>query len=122
MGHQAVQGIHFNTAKDKASVTARLNRGAKVSSQASKSAIYAANPDVKSAADTVAADTDALKAGVAAANAADAAAKKARSALAVLVKAWDTSFGVLVATGQKRCVTADDGTGLGMDVRSVTHN
>src|SRR5262249_21425775 len=105
--------VHFDVAGVKANPGTRLACGIKIGTQAPSSQLYAL-PDVKGAVDTVAKDTTAAQAALDAYNKANAAFQKARTALGIALGNWDGSFDVLVAVCEKRCVTTDDGTSVGM--------
>jgi hypothetical protein len=122
MSHPLVPGITFVLGPDKVDATSRIDRGVKVGSLGPQSPLYTKNADVKSAVDVTTTETAALKAAVDTASTAEAAANTARTALILATQSWDDSYAVLVATGEKYCVTENDGTSLGMDVRGTTHN
>lgn len=114
--------IHFDTGKDMADTATRVARGGKIGTLGTQSALYTGNPAVKAAVDSVVADTTALKSAQEADNTAQAAAGKARTALALAMSTWDGSYRVLTSTGSKVCKTADDGTSLGLLVRTTARN
>ncbi len=74
--------------------------------------------DVKSAVDTVAADTAAAQAALTAYTQAQAAYVKAGTALGLALGVWDGSFDITVAVAEKHCVTNDDGNGLGLPTQT----
>jgi hypothetical protein len=114
--------VHFDTSKDMVDTETRLARGVKISTLGPMSALYTGNPAVKGAVDTVVGDTTALKAAQDADNNAQAVASKARTALALAMSTWDGSYRILTSTGTKVCKTPDDGTSLGLVVRTTTKN
>ncbi len=117
--YQPVEGIRFDVGQDKASAETRVARGTKVTGIGPESPLYQEN-EIKTGVDAVVAGTAALKQGVEACAAASIALRKARSELSVLTRAWDRSYELLVAAGEKRCVSVEEGTGLGLSVRSRT--
>jgi hypothetical protein len=117
-----VQTIHFVIGVDTRNAANRITRGVKVGSEGPSSPLYATFPDLKAAVDGTNTDTTALKTAVDAYSKAEAAFKTAGQGLQVALTTWDLSYGVLVATAERRCVTAEDGTSLGLVVRGATHN
>ncbi len=117
--YQPVEGVKFEVGPDMESTDTRIVRGVKIGSQATQSPLYA-NVEVKPAIDGLLSDTVELKKAVEDHNVAQASYKKARSALVAGVAKWDGSYRVLVASAEKHCATADDGTGLGLVVRGKT--
>jgi hypothetical protein len=105
--------VHFDVASVKQSATTRLSCGVKVAAQAPSSPLYALT-DVKTTVDTLGADTTTAQAAVDTYNKTHGAFLKARTALGLALGTWDGTFDVLVALGEKHCVTNDDGAGLGM--------
>jgi hypothetical protein len=111
--HQPVTTIHFSVGPDKVDAQTRYDRGVKVASHGPQSPLYA-QADVKTAVDAVAQDTTTLKSLMDSHNTAYQGYLKARTALGTAVLAFDLSYGVLVTTAEKRCTSANDGTGLGL--------
>jgi hypothetical protein len=111
--------VHFEVASVKKNAATRVAVGTKVAAQGPSSALYQLT-DVKSAVDGVVTETAAVKAAVDDYNKAHGVFLKTRTALALVVGAWDGSYDLLVAAGQKHCVTADDGASLGVPVRGAT--
>jgi hypothetical protein len=107
--------IHFDASSVKASPTARLACGVKITAQATSSPLYALL-DVKAAVDVVIVDTATAQAALDTYNKAHGAFLKARTALGVALGGWDSSFDVLLAVSEKRCVTTDDAASLAMPV------
>lgn len=122
MTYQAVPTIQFLIGDDKVDEQARVDRGVAVGDQAPKSQLYLTHDDLKTAADDVVIKGKSLKTLMDAFTAADAAYKKARTALVTSVFAFDGSYDVFVALAEKYCITADDGTSLGLEVRSKVKN
>ena len=111
------QMIHFDVAAVKKSAATRIDCGVKIANQGPKSSLYGLS-DVKSAVDTVTADTAAAQAALTAYTQAQAAYVKAGTALGLALGVWDGSFDITVAVAEKRCVTVDDGNGLGLPTQT----
>ena len=122
MPYHANPTLQHSVGADKDTPAKRSKRGLMITTAASKSVVCQNHADAKAAADEVAKETVTLDAAVEAYDLAEAAYKKARTALATAVVAWDGSFDVYVALGDKYCATADDGVGMGMGVRGKTIN
>lgn len=122
MGYQPVEGIKFEVGADLKSATTRLDRGAKIKAQGTTSPLYQQQADIKTGVDNVVADTTTLKTLVDNCSAAKAALKKATTALTTGLLNWDRSYKFLVAAGEKRCATSDEGTSLGLSVRGKKKN
>ncbi len=117
--YQPVEGIKLDVGQDKASPEARISRGVKVGKLAVQSPLYQ-EAEIKAGVDAVTIDTAALQQGMESCAAAISAARKARSALNVLLRSWDRSYDLLLAAGEKRCTTEEEGTSLGLSVRPKT--
>ena len=117
MSHPIVPvSVHFDVSAVKRSAQTRVAAGTKVGAQAPQSPLYQ-QPEVKSAVDNVVAQTTATKAALDDNNKTHAAYVKSRTALAVLLAAWDGCFDILVPIAAKHCANGDDGASLGMGVR-----
>jgi hypothetical protein len=116
-----ISTIHFVVGPDKAGAQARYDRGVKIATHGPQSPLYTL-PDVKAGVDTVVADNVTLKAAMDAYTKARQGYLKARTALGTAVVGFDLSYGVLVTTAEKRCTTANDGAGLGLEPRGSTSN
>jgi hypothetical protein len=119
--HKVVPTIHFSVGPDKAHAQTRYDRGVKITTHGPQSPLYA-QADVKTAVDAVVADTTTLKGAMDAYATAFQSYLKARTALGTAVLAFDLSYGVLVTTAEKRCTSANDGTGLGLAPTGKTIN
>ena len=122
MTYHANPTIQLSVGDDKDTPAKRSKRGLTITTAAPKSVVCQNHPDAKAAADEVATETLNLNAAIEAYALAEAAHKKARTALASAVVAWDGSFDVYVALGEKYCATADNGVGMGVGVRVKTIN
>lgn len=122
MTSPGVPKIQFEVSDDKESAQSRYDRGIAVGNQAPQSALYQSKPEVKNAADDVVVKTAALKTAMDGVTTAEAGLKKARTILGTAVAAFDGSYDVLVAVGEKVCTTPDQGTALGMAPRGKTKN
>jgi hypothetical protein len=122
MSSQTVALIHFLTGGDTKNAANRVARGVKVAAEGPQSPLYTSSPDVKAAVDGLTAETTTLKGAIEAWQQAGAALRSASSALGTAVGSWDSAYGVVIATAERRCKTPDDGTKLGLLVRETTHN
>jgi hypothetical protein len=107
MSYHANPTIQLSVGADKDSPAKRSKRGLMITTAAQKSMVCQTHADARAAADEVTKETVTLDAAVAAYDLADAAYKKARTALTSAVLAWDGSFDVYVALGEKYCASAD---------------
>jgi Tfp pilus assembly major pilin PilA len=117
--YQPVEGIKLDVGQDKASAESRVARGVKVGSMALQSPLYQ-EVEIKVSVNAVVADTATLKQGMESYAAALSATRKARSELNLLLHDWDRSYDLLLAAGEKRCTSEDEGTSLGLSVRPKT--
>lgn len=122
MTYQAVPTIQFTVTPDKESPETRLSRGVKITTNGPASTICTTYPDAQAACSAVAAESAKLKVAMDAYANAEATFKKARTALGTAVVSWDGAYDVYVAVGERRCTTADEGTGMALDVRVKTKN
>ena len=122
MTYQPVPTIQFTVAADKLTPETRISRGVKITTNAPTGTICTTYPDAQTACSAVVSENVKLKVAMDAFDTADATFKKARTALGSAVVSWDGAFDVYVSVGERRCTTADQGTGMALDVRVKTKN
>lgn len=122
MSYQAVPTIQFVVTPDKLTPETRTSRGVKITSNGPTCTICTTYQDAQAACTAVVTENVKLKAAIDAFDTADATFKKARTALGTAVVSWDGAFDVYVSVGERRCTTADDGTGMALEIRAKTKN
>jgi hypothetical protein len=114
--------VLFAIAEVKASVETRLSTGAKIGSVGPTSPLYTKQPEIHAGIDGVAVETTALKTLFDNCSTAQANYLKARTALGTGIFNWDASFDMLVAAGDKFCVSEDDAAKLALPTRARVKN
>ena len=122
MTYQPVPTIQFVVSPDKLTPDTRISRGVKITTNAPTGTMCTTFPDAQTACSAVVLENVKLKTAIDAFDTAEATFKKARTALGSAVVAWDGAFDVYVSVGERRCTTADDGTGMALEVRTKTKN
>jgi hypothetical protein len=122
MSNPANPTVQLIIGDTKVNVELRYDAGVKIAKQAPQSPLYGLHPDIKAAADEVAAKNLALKAANDGYHTALAALTLTRGVLVQATGDWDAAFDVYLKTGAKYVVTTADAASLALAVRGSTHN